>query len=504
MRLNSKLLLAALFMGVLALAGCGGGSDAPTEPPTTAPEPDGPSPLQNAVDAQEAAENALAEANKLLKAADAASKKLSAKDVNGSSQMASANAMTVLAAEAAIQAEYDKADAAHTKATAAHTAAADADKARIMSIVTAVKADRDAIKAIQDATDKASLAEAIKRVKTGRPIGDSNAKIAQAKADAVGTAIRNALLTSEGGAQSIGITAATGSPKGAVMTVGGGMTFAQINGGATTKVATSVKDFNSGATGTTAFTLPTGTDTTNFNDGDKAANYMGIPGSLKCIVGSCSFDKDGKITGSVHFAPTNPATLYTRANYGDPYTAATNGASYGHWLSTADGGATTINLHAATLSTALDWDRNEGDGSTNTIDVKAGYSGDASGYSAKNTGTRAKPKYASGEFTAKVDLDAVFGESDLTLKGSISGFSGGAHVNPNWYVNLPAIANNASLDDGTAITDANMVGKEDATGGQWRAYGYGAAGKNPSGFVGTFNAAFDDGGAAGTYHATKD
>ena len=40
MRLNSKLLLAALFMGALALAGCGGGSDDTPEPaPAPAPEP---------------------------------------------------------------------------------------------------------------------------------------------------------------------------------------------------------------------------------------------------------------------------------------------------------------------------------------------------------------------------------------------------------------------------------------------------------------------------------
>ena len=38
-------------------------------------------------------------------------------------------------------------------------------------------------------------------------------------------------------------------------------------------------------------------------------------------------------------------------------------------------------------------------------------------------------------------------------------------------------------------------------GGAWTAYGYDTAAKNPSGTVGTFNAAFDDGGAAGTCHA---
>ena len=33
------------------------------------------------------------------------------------------------------------------------------------------------------------------------------------------------------------------------------------------------------------------------------------------------------------------------------------------------------------------------------------------------------------------------------------------------------------------VTDGDMVGREDSTGGAWTAYGYGTAAKNPSGIV---------------------
>lgn len=51
------------------------------------------------------------------------------------------------------------------------------------------------------------------------------------------------------------------------------------------------------------------------------------------------------------------------------------------------------------------------------------------------------------------------------------------------------------------VTDGDMVVREDSTAGAWTAYGYGTAGENPSGIVGTFNAAVNDGGAAGTCRA---
>ena len=51
------------------------------------------------------------------------------------------------------------------------------------------------------------------------------------------------------------------------------------------------------------------------------------------------------------------------------------------------------------------------------------------------------------------------------------------------------------------VTGGDIVGREDSTGRAWTAYGYGTAGENPCGIVDTFNAAFDDGGAAGTCHA---
>ena len=414
---NLKLLPAALLVAVLALAGCGGGSDGtmtPTDPMPTPPTPD-PAALATAVDAANDAEAASAMASMLLEDAVKASKALDAKSVNGSSQMAYENAMTVLNAGDLIEAERVKAAAAVAKAEGVDTTGmSEAEKARVSGLAEDAQMSLDEIVAIQEAEGADSLADAVMRVKTGRPIAETDAKSAQAKADAVAMAIRNYLLDATGAVQTIApltvganAVAIAAAPDGAIMTTpNAGMTFAQITGGAT-KVATSIKDYNTADT-TTAFTLPTGTDTTDIAVGtDLDANYMGIPGHLRCIVGTCSYDKDGKISGVVHFAPDSLTTLYSRLNYGDPYTASNNGAHYGHWLTD-----TALNVHARSLGATLDWDRNEGDGTTNTIDVEASYSGDASGYSARNTGTRAKPTYASGEFTATVNLDAVFGASD--------------------------------------------------------------------------------------------
>lgn len=509
---RKSVVVAGMFAGALALAGCGGGStstddmDTDDSMPTAPAEPTA---LQNAVDAQSDADAALAEAKRLLMGADAASKKLTADKVNGSSQMAYDNAMTVLAAEAAIQAEYNKADAALTKAKGAEMAAAEGDKARIGTIVTAVMEARDDIKEIQDAMGDDSLAEAIKRVRTGRPINETPAKMAQVKADAVASAVDTvigAVIT----AGSIADPAASGAPDGTIMTTpNSGMTFKQIAGG-DSKAAMMLGDFTSDNTGATVLTALGGATARGGATGSDAF-YMGIPGDLFCMSATCSADGDGKITGNLQFFPDDAAALYAQVSYGAPYTPLTNAAMYGHWLDMDTSGAEPVlrlNLYKNSLTTVeLDWDQNEGS-KTSADEIEATYSGMAGGFSERMVGTGDNEQQSSGQFTANVKLDATFGASETTLAGTINGFAGGAHVNPAWHVTLGSGTRTVNAFAGT-VTNGSAHGKQFATGGVWTAAAYGAASataaenKHASGFVGTFAASFEDGSAAGSYHASK-
>ncbi|MDE0695788.1 MAG: hypothetical protein OXH76_08160 [Boseongicola sp.] len=516
MNSNLKLLPAALTVAMLALAGCGGGSGtaptAPTEP--TTPVPPEPTALENASDAQARALAAKAQAEMLLANAVAASKKLGTKAVDGSSMMASDNATLVLMAEAAIMAEHTKAMAAHTAAQAAHTAASAEQKARIALMVAAAKDAVDAIKAILDAEDAAgtvddNLAEAVARVKTGAKTTDTDAMIAAAKAktvaDAIAAAIKNQIPDSTATpAVTLDVTASpAGAPAGAVTTVGlAGMTFRDITGGSIMETATA-KGFKT--PDATDSTMPGTTDHSGEITADGiAVFYKGIPGELVCAPGeTCTAAASGTITGVVHFVPNSQTTLWAQKTYGADYTEVTNAATYGHWLTTA--GA--INLHAATRSTgtsAPNWNR----AATATTDKSATYTGKAGGYSERTTGTGTAATRASGTFTADVTLNATFraAGTEPLLGGSISGFAGGANVDSTWHVILQEQTRDASTGFTTGevnvTTSENQAGREEATSGGWQAYGYGEAGKNPSGFVGIFSAGFDNGSAAGSYQAS--
>ena len=447
MNSNLKLLPAALLVAMLALAGCGGGDDTPVAPtePTEPTEPPGPTALETASDEQAKALAAEAAAEDLLEKAVAASEELGTKDVDGSSMMASENAMLVLMAETAIMAEYEKAKAAHTAAQAAHTAAPAEQKARIAVMVAAAMDAADAIKAILDAEDVAdtedgSLAEAVARVRTGAKTTDTDAMIAQAKAKAVATAIAAAIKNqipdaTASPAITLGpIAPLSSAPAGATMRAGlAGMTFAEITGG-NVKHATSIKDFKSGADPATAsaFALPAAGAAGTTIGTAVAATYMGIPGALDCLAGeTCTYDSTGKITGVVNFTPSSQTNLWAQATYGGDYAQVTNTATYGHWLTAA--GA--VMLHADnSSSTGLNWER----AATSTTVTTAEYTGKAGGYSEKTTGTGAAATSASGTFTADVTLNATFGAgaTDALLGGSISNFTGGSHVDTYCHAEL--------------------------------------------------------------------
>ena len=498
MNSNLKLLPAALLVAMLALAGCGGGDSTPAEPePTPAPEPPANA-LEDAVDAQRAAAAASEAAAGLLEAATKASAATVATavamEVDGSSQGAYDNVMTVLGAEAAVEAERMKAANAVATIEGIDTSAMSADAmARIADILENAKASLAEIVAIQDAKGAGSLAKAVADVKAGSALDATAAKIAQAKADDVATAVDNAVAGVIGGFAA-SIVANTVSNDAVMMTPHAGMTFEQITGSAR-MAAAKVGDFTA-VGGTTALTS---TDLTAVAQGGiQDAAYMGIPGNLICFSVACSANADtGAITGDLQFAPDNPGAHYVMASAGASYTPLLNVGNYGYWLTDADA----INMRADSPSTGISWNRP----ATATSNVEASYSGNAGGYSEREMGTGDDKKQYSGEFTANVMLNATFGDTtdNANLNGSISGFAGGSHVNPDWYVRLneqTGITANVSTG---VVTSASMPGKEDATAGAWTAVAYGNSGENPSGFVGAFHATFDDGSAAGVYSAGK-
>ncbi|MDE0523891.1 MAG: hypothetical protein OXH79_18245 [Boseongicola sp.] len=408
--------------------------------------------------------------------------------------------MTVLGAGALIEAERVKADDAVAAIKAIDTADMSADAmARIASILETAEASLAKIVAIQEAEGDGSLAMTVAGVKSGAAVDDSDSKIAQAKADVVSAAIAAAIDATADAPASV---ASSGAPEGSIMHAGmSGMTFAEIAGSAR-MATTKVGDFSSDEAGTTALTALTG----GTIGGTTAAFYKGIAGNLVCLSAACSADADGDITGTVEFVPTNPGWRYYLTEVGGNYARQLNAATYGHWLTELEDGTTVINLHHESLSpasgdTALSWTRAD----DATEDVKASYSGDAMGYSHRTVGEGDDATTSSGEFTANVALSATFTDtaSAASLRGSITGFAGGAHVNPAWHVTLGAATDPTAANTFTGtVPDGSPHGSHFATDGDWVAHGYGAGGKNPTGFVGAFDAAFGtEGEAAGVFQA---
>ena len=494
MKFNWTLLPAALLVAMLALAGCGGSDSTPAEPePTPEPMPDpGPSDLQQAADARAAAEAAHTMATATVTAAVEAAGKLSAAKVNGSSEMARANALVVLTATASVEMQLAAAKAAVDTLTALHAAATGDDKARIESMLMSATADHTAIQAILNAKGAKTLMQAVLDVKAYST--DTNAEIAQGKADVVARAVKTAIaaLTTDATGNTFtdtAIVATSGNaPSGGVMYAGDpGLKFADIFGARTVSI-TKVADV------TITDPLPANNTTASIT-----ATYKGIAGRLSCLSPACSVDGTS-FAGDVVFSPSSAEFLYTPS--GSSYTQVTDAAAYGYWMK-----GSAVELHVLSHTpdadvTVLDW---AADPALGPNTVTATYTGTAEGYSERTTGTGDNEAHASGTFTADVELEATFGAAaaDARLGGAITNFVGsGNHVNPRWYVTLDGgttAANVASFNG--SVTDANVANKDDATSGDWTANVYGTAGERPSGYVGAFTAGFADGSAAGVYQA---
>ena len=208
--------------------------------------------------------------------------------------------------------------------------------------------------------------------------------------------------------------------------------------------------------------------------------------------------------------PSFPDVYYEKVGDATMYTAETNYARFGHWLTVnnndeatvntyADGGVDTTNTSSLNVNTV-----NTGAAATELTDTEATYNGTAVGMSLHKdvnaVGDAVKDTLSSGAFTASVTLEATFGDAPM-LRGTIDGFASvndGDNVDPGWIVEL-------TETDFAGATVAATDGVANASGddGTWSATGYGTSGQRPTGIFGGFSAHFTDGHASGAYATRK-
>ena len=275
-------------------------------------------------------------------------------------------------------------------------------------------------------------------------------------------------------------------------------------------------------------------------DGDTTAvTYKGLTGSVVCWGGPCAV-KDGKLAagepgmssvtgdayqGHWYFTPGVIADLATATSHpsasrfvyyvANPqeegeYMVETMNVRYGYWLSDttspADGTPEAFNRYAIGPAAAGNW-ATPGDDDNELAD-SATYTGPAVGTSVRQVRVDGKVTAShSGPFEATARLMATFGASP-TLSGIIDGFSGGAHVNSGWVVNLEQTTGQGTVN--AATTRGSGPGGASADG-VWNATAYGGVttgdadtpAARPTGIYGDFNANFVDGHAAGVFATRK-
>ena len=239
---------------------------------------------------------------------------------------------------------------------------------------------------------------------------------------------------------------------------------------------------------------PSAADTIS-NGMQYAGAYEGIDGVVYCAGADCKVE-DAKLTGSWYFTTNadNTNTYYEKVGEADVYTAETDYAQFGHWL-TVDAGVATVHRYALTAS--------QGDPSWTVdemlTDTSATYSGDAVGMSVHKTSVDGEiTSIYSGAFTADVTLKAEFSveATNQLLGGTVDNFQGNA-VDPLWTVRFERTEVNT---DGEVTAGRTVASGRD---GIWTADSYGAEAARPVGIFGGFNAHFSDGHAAGVYATGK-
>ncbi len=496
-------------MITLGLAACGGsGGKKPENEPAPADKVSNllvkmSDARTQAADAEEAAEEALADAKKKAGLLDAIK-------VRGESAVAVRNAQAILNARAAAgQAVVDAEKAiADLEAARKEAEALPPDTANLATLqrgitnaITNARENLAAAKAIRDDTGAGSLARYV-QVVTGAGTDDmtpddKGAEVARAIHDKLGTPSRPPGITSgtavEAARESGIFSSMHDAPSHA-------QTWQEIFDDRIERKATATSPKNLLAVEGEQTTM----EERNYDPNGAPGKFMGVDGTFYCLETTCKVT-GGKFGAAWYFEPTETDVgfqpyRYKRSETG--YARYKEYVEYGYWMA-ANGRLTDIRPFTIFHTTPSDdglGDTSEGLGNTAT------YRGFALGMSvvtvADERGGRKPVK--SGKFTADVTLTATFG-SNPTVKGVIGNFRGNA-VDEDWEVELRSQGlrgPGAAFADTSAETRVPRV--ED--NGYWRAAPWGGSNGppvvRPKGIAGDFDANFEDGRAVGAYATRK-
>lgn len=245
-----------------------------------------------------------------------------------------------------------------------------------------------------------------------------------------------------------------------------------------------------------------------------SVNYRGVAGMVYCSTGTgqdCGAPVNGVLGAGWYFVPANRDLRYVKAPgaaAADPYVTEVY-AEYGYWLratsASDDTPLVTFFRRTVPASDAATFYVAAAANEDNKAAVSAEYSGEAIGLSYRGTPVREGVEAtSSGHFTATVNLTATFsggtGPAEAQLSGSVSNFQGDA-VDPSWRVTL----NRATLPDSGTVDAASTVAVGDNnSAGTWNAQAFGrVANRRPEGFMGGFNAQFNNGRAVGVFATDK-
>ena len=535
MKLSRTILSAVLLAGALALAGCGGGDDTPTDPVDPPPDP------------------AIAERAAIDKAIDTAEAAVAKVDD-------AADAATVAAADAAVMAA--------SSAIAAAANVPDAEKAAHTATVTVLANQLDAAKKSrtakmdddQKAKDAAMMAKAMKlHTGIGAPT-DATSNASRLHAAYAGEKIRVWIGTAGDGSDCDANTArCLSEDKKAMVDAlqdwdGKQYTVTPTDDGTYTAVvysnvgeSTEGNKFGSTTQGLndtsgfqyqlnaagelieseadgigenddafvaknvaiTGLSISAGSKTYELPDPNPSgATKIEIPGSYHGVSGNyyCTPNSDGckvSVASSGYslsdsgdtwtFVPTDPNTKIMD-------TPDANYASYGWWThESADG-------KAITASAFVD---NKGTGPTAISNITAlqgtaTYSGGAAGQYALYSATGGTND--AGSFTANATLDADFG-TDM-ISGTIDGFKGNDGMSRDWSVELKktGIANDGVIDGPQSAGTVWKIGENAAAAaGRWSGHLQESKDDVPMVATGTFYSEYSTSGTmVGAFGANKD
>ena len=497
---ESRIIFAGpLLATMLTLSGCGGSGGGGSLV-------DLPNILVNATKAGETAKVAAAAANRSVDMAGIAVGGLTVVAVQGESTTAQVNAQTVLDAEAAVKAQLGIAQEALKDAQDAQSAAQGLKDApnfqtflsNIDGQVSRAAAYVDEIASLlrEDAV-LAGYVATVKERGGNRTPGEIGQDVAMAIAGVIGT---GSVLDSDFTTPALASRPQNAAPL--ALTGTSGMTWAEIHGkGADDNLAVPIDGMIATEIATQFGSLPAD----GYTSGSRVNGaYRGIPGFAQCQ-GTCAVgtagNAAGRLVGNWIFLPTSPNQGYVRNEDGN-YAPPADYAEYGHWLDSdpANGNALRLNLYIGGTSNGSepgDLNARATDAVDHDGDV-ARYEGRATGMSLTRetdaAGMTVAGSLNSGAFTADVQLTARFG-IDPTVSGSVTGFSGGAHVNEAWRVDLETMG----LNEGTAGTGIADGGGDP---GAWSSDPYAPdSNVRPTGINGAFHAHFSDGHAMGVYAA---